>query len=422
MNRKGKAALGVVGRPRKALGLVMGLMSFLLLTGAVLVPVASRDNPATDSACGVGIPSQLPLILQDSLQSNSTGDSSLSVPHPEGPVYENNYSDTWYLAPIIFVNSTGDFSGTVSFYTTSSSPAVHAFIGIPESVTISPGNGGFTFLNIDFSNLTPSGTYTVTLIGESGSLRHSVNIPVTVIAPLQYASFHMSIDPTKAILDAGSSTTFTLTVISLNGYSGSVSLAVGSIYDYLLKPYVSYCLNPTILTISPGKPATAKLEIKAEANSPIVVAGVVITAIGTGHTERVSVGVQVGPHFDMTADPSSFMIQAGSNTSTVLTLTSYTNFSFDASFWVEQWFPGSVCYLGGYVGAAYTPPPCPSLDVTLNTVTVPAHGTTAALVRISTTPSQTPGNYYVTINSEGCACTEFPSVTLNVTVTPQATL
>ena len=363
------------------------------------------------------MPVQSPLILQDSLRSNSTGDFSLNVPYPPSTVYENNYSDTWYLAPIIFVNSTGNFSGTVSFSTNSSSPAVHAFIGIPESVTVSPGSGSSTFVNIDFSNLTPSGTYTVTVIGEGGSLRHSVNIPVTVIAPHLYPSFHLSIDSTEAILDPGSSTILTLTVTSLNRYSGNVSLSVKSMYDYLLKPHVSYCMNPTILRISPGKPATAKLRIEADANTPIVVAGVVITASGGGHTESVPLDIQVGPHFDMTADPWSFIIQAGSNASSVLTLTSYANFSFDASFYVQQWFPGAVCYMG----AAGMLPPCPSLGVTLNPVTVPAHGTTTALVRITTAPRQTPGNYYVTINSEGCLCATLPSLTLNVTVTPQTT-
>jgi len=394
---------------------MMGLMSLLLLTGSVLAPVASQDHPATNSTCGVGMPAQSPLILQDSPQFNSTGDFSLSVPYPPSTVYENNYSDTWYLAPIIFVNSTGNFSGTVSFSTKSSSPAVHAFIGLPGSVTITPGSGSSTFVNIDFSNLTPSGTYTVTVIGESGSLRHSVNIPVTVIAPHLYPSFHLSIDSTEAILDPGSSTTFTLTVTSLNGYSGSVSLSVKSIYDDLLKPHVSYCINPIILTISPSKPATAKLRIEADANTPIVVAGVVITASGGGHTESLPFSIQVGPHFDMTADPSSLTIQAGSNASSVLTLTSYANFSFDASFYVEQWFPGAVCYMG----APGILPPCPSLGVTLNTVTVPAHGTTTALVRITTDPRQTPGKYYITLNSEGCACAKLPSLTLNVTVTPQ---
>ncbi len=396
---------------------MMGLMSLLLLNGPVLVPAASQDHPATNLTCGVGIPAQSPLILQDSPQSNSTGDFSLSVPYPPSTAYENNYSDTWYLSPILFVNSTGNFSGTVSFSANSSSPAVDAFIGLPGSVTISPGSGGSTFVNIDFSNLTPSGTYTVTVIGESGSLRHSVNIPVTVIAPHLYPSFHLSIDSTEAILDPGSSTILTLTVTSLNGYSGSTSLSVKSNYDYLLKPHVSYCINPTILTISPGEPATAKLRVEADANTPIVVAGVVITASGGGHTESVPLDIQVGPHFDMTADPSSFTIQAGSNASSVLTLASYANFSFDASFYIEQWFPGAVCYMG----AAVMLPPCPSLGVTLNPVTVPARGTTTALVRITTALKQTPGNYYVTINSEGCMCARLPSLTLNVTVTPQTT-
>jgi len=244
-----------------------------------------------------------------------------------------------------------------------------------------------------------------------------VNIPVTVIAPHLYPSFHLSIDSTEAILDPGSSTILTLTVTSLNGYSGKVSLSVKSMYDYLLKPHVSYCINPTILTISPGEPATAKLAVEADANTPIVVAGVLITASGAGHTESVPLGVQVGPHFDMTADPSSFTIQAGSNGSSILTLTSYANFSFDASFYVEQWFPGAVCYMG----ADIILPPCPSLGVTLNPVNVPAHGATAALVRITTAPRQTPGNYYITINSEGCVCATLPSLTLNVTVTAQTT-
>src|SRR5207244_10588224 len=77
----------------------------------------------------------------------------------------------------------------------------------------------------------------VTVIGESGSLRHSVNIPVTVIAPHLYPSFHLSIDSTEAILDPGSSTTFTLTVTSLNGYSRSEERRVGKECRYCGESY-----------------------------------------------------------------------------------------------------------------------------------------------------------------------------------------
>ena len=79
-------------------------------------------------------------------------------------------------------------------------------------------------LTVSITSSTPAGTYTLTLTGTSGSLSHSITVTLVV-----NADFSLSAAPTSRTITHGQSTTYTITVTALNGFSGSVTLTVSGL-------------------------------------------------------------------------------------------------------------------------------------------------------------------------------------------------
>jgi len=82
----------------------------------------------------------------------------------------------------ITLTSLGGFSGIISL-TASITPNVHhgpAARLSPNSVTVAAGGSGSSILTVSTVKNSPTGSYTVTIIGTSGSISHSVTVSVTV--------------------------------------------------------------------------------------------------------------------------------------------------------------------------------------------------------------------------------------------------
>jgi len=79
------------------------------------------------------------------------------------------------------------------------------------------------------------GNYTLILTGTSSGRSHSINFSVTV----QGLAFEAS--PSQLVMTQGSSANMTVTLMSLNGYSGNLTLAIGS--PYLWITLISPTLN-----------------------------------------------------------------------------------------------------------------------------------------------------------------------------------
>ena len=124
----------------------------------------------------------------------------------------------------IQLNSLGGFTGTVTLQVGPISGLT--FNLNPTSVALS-GSTGTSTLTIYTTSTTPTGPYTVSVMASTSTISHSTVVTVTVVAP-----FTMSLNPTTvvkycnpygcpyALVD-----TSNLTITSINGFSGTVSLS-----------------------------------------------------------------------------------------------------------------------------------------------------------------------------------------------------
>src|SRR5207249_10327228 len=122
---------------------------------------------------------------------------------------------------------------------------------------------------------TPAGSYTVTVTGSSGTLSHSTSIQVSVVQTAQQ-DFSIGANPTSITLQRGTSASSTVTVTSLNGFSGTVALK-DSISPATSNPPV-ISLSSSSLALSSGGSEASTLTVTSSSSttscsSPVLVAG-----------------------------------------------------------------------------------------------------------------------------------------------------
>lgn len=165
----------------------------------------------------------------------------------------------------VSAGSLNGFSGTVNF-SVSGLPSGASATFSPASVT----GSGSSSLSIATSGGTPLGSYTLTIMGSSGTLSHSVNITLSVTSA---ANFSISASPATLNVRRGTSGSDTVTITSVGGFTGTVSLSVGSLPSHtsaVWKPTTVAGSGSSVLTIHAGSRArtgTYHLTIKGTSGS-----------------------------------------------------------------------------------------------------------------------------------------------------------
>jgi subtilase family serine protease len=178
----------------------------------------------------------------------------------------------------IIVSALGSFSGTVNL-TVSGLPLDASSSLAPASVT----GSGTSVLSVTAGATT--GTFAFTITGTSGSLTHSTTATLVVSAP----NFSISASPSSQSVRHGSSTSYTVTVTPVSGFTGTVSLTAS------VSPVVSS--RPT-LSFSPqqisGGSGNSTLTVRTSSSTPR--RGYTITITGTNgsivHSSVVSLTVR----------------------------------------------------------------------------------------------------------------------------------
>src|SRR3989454_4497280 len=161
----------------------------------------------------------------------------------------------------ITLTSLNNFAGTVTLSSTGS-PAGLSLSLNPSSVSLSSGGTGTTTLTVSTQSSTPAGSYTVTVTGSSGTLSHPTRVLVSVN---NTQDFSIVASPASIAVQRGASSSSTITVTSLNGFSGTVTLATSISPATSNPPVIS--LSSSSLTLSSGGSAASTLSVTTSSST-----------------------------------------------------------------------------------------------------------------------------------------------------------
>ncbi|TLZ86064.1 MAG: hypothetical protein E6K05_00185 [Methanobacteriota archaeon] len=207
----------------------------------------------------------------------------------------------------ISLSSTGGFASTVNL----------TAVSVPTGVTTSCVPSNLTGSETSTCTLTANkaGTYVVTISGTSGSLVRSTTIDVLVLVP----DFSLTANPNSVSFVVNDSATATISLHSIGGFSGNVSLNATSSPAGL-----STSCSPAILVGSQSSICTVN-------STTISSYTVTITGTSGNLSHSVSIDVTVTPKpqpdFTLDANPSAFSFTAGDSGSTTISLQSTGGFA-----------------------------------------------------------------------------------------------
>src|SRR5439155_24122675 len=159
------------------------------------------------------------------------------------------------------------------------------------------------------------GSYTVTITGTNGSVAHNAAVAATVTTP----DFSLSASPNSVSFVVNDSATSTVTLQSVNGFSGTVDLTTAS------APIgVTTVCSPSSLVGN----ASATCTLNA---SSIGSYTATITGTSGSLTHAISIDVTVTPvpvpDFSLLADPTSLSLVAGQSATSTIQLQSTGGFN-----------------------------------------------------------------------------------------------
>ena len=354
------------------------------------------------------------------LSSSTPGNYTLTITGTSGTL--NHSTQTLVLVP---VTSPPDFALTVA-----SPSATPVGQSTQSTITVTANNGfsgivqltdnvptGLACTSIIPSGITGSGTasfscssnlsgnYTVLITATSGSLSHDASITFHVV------DFNLAMTNT-IISPIGSNTTTTITLSSLNGYSGNVSLTVtvqpailgssgslgGGTRALFMAPPSSTpvpTITPAFLVLAPGSSGRSNLTITM--STGVQPGNYTITVTATyGLLTHVAQLTLTASDYGIIASSGTLVIQAGSNSTQTLSL------------WSIYGFTGNIAL------TATISPTGPTSSLNPSMVSLASNTGTSNLTIL--VPSSTPaGNYTLTIVATSGTLTHTIFVEIRVT-------
>ncbi|TMD93107.1 MAG: hypothetical protein E6I73_00920 [Chloroflexi bacterium] len=266
--------------------------------------------------------------------------------------------------------------------------------GFAGSVTLSasglPGGAGAAFspnpttasstMSVTTIATTPVGTYTLTITGVSGSLRHTASVTLVV---QQAPDFSLSASPSTQTITQGNGAGYNLSLTPIAGFAGSVTLSAGGLPG---GASATFSPNPTSGTSAMFVTTSATTSTGSYTLSITGVSG------SQSHTITVTLVVQPAPtpDYSLSATPSSQSVTQGQGV------------SYAVSIAPSAGFAGSVTFstTGLPAGAAATFSPNP--------------GTASSTMSVTTSASTPFGSYVVTITGVSGSLSHTATVTLVV--------
>jgi hypothetical protein len=309
----------------------------------------------------------------------------------------------------IALSSQNNFTGTVNL-SVPVPPSGLAVAITPSVLLVSPNATSHSTVTIT-STETASGTFDLYIQGTSGPITESVLFLIT-IKPAPLPNFTVS-GPSLVIVTAGGSTNSTVTVSSLDNFTGLVTLTPDVIPTLTNGPVMT--LSPIQLSISSKTTGFSTLTVTTTTSTPTGPYNYTITgmaAVGNATIDQIFIGqllVEGPPLPDFTMSVTNFTnssigIRAGQSATETIRLVSVNGFSGSISL-----FASLTIIPVGLTGA--------SASVSPSTVTLSSNGTATATLTINAGfPPYTPASFTVTVTGASGAVSH--SISVDVTILP----
>jgi len=177
----------------------------------------------------------------------------------------------------ITITSLGGFTGTISLASLPSNGLTASLN--PANVTLPPDGTTSSTLTVNSST---QGNYTAQVTGTSSSQSHSITLSIIV------SDFSITASPNSLSLRRSSTASSLITLKSLNGFSGAVTLSAT-----ITPTGPRTSLSPTLVTLSSEGSGTSTLSIKSLKKTPIGSYTVTITATSASLSHVITLQVTV---------------------------------------------------------------------------------------------------------------------------------
>jgi hypothetical protein len=322
-------------------------------------------NPQGNNLVDARIQRMTANLFDKFIEGTQTGFSLGAAPVSQSVIAGASTSYTITVTPL------AGFTGDVTFSVTGL-PA-----GATAQFTPNPASSS-TSLQVTTSASTPGGTSTLTITGVSGSVTRTATASLTVTAP----DFSLGVTPGLRSIAPGQSTSYTIDINPIGGFSANVALSVAGLPAGATAEFTP---NPA------GGSAT--LSVTTDGSTPGGSSVLTITGVAGALTRTATASLDVtAPNFSLGATPASQSVAQGASTSYSIAITPSGGFSSPVSL--------SVSGLPSGASAGFTPNP-----------------TTGASTLVVTAGAATPpGTSTLTITGVSGAMTRTTTVSVTVTV------
>ncbi len=246
------------------------------------------------------------------------------------PTYRLDVAQGTLNTTIVTIMSTNNFDQEVALTATSTAPDVALTLD-PAALT-PPQNGSIaSTLKAEAVASALIGEYEINVTGKSGSLEHSIVIPLKIVeAPPPPKDFTVSASPTTLTIQQGQSNTSIITVTSINSFDEQVSLMVTS------APIggVSVTPNPDNVTPPPDAYAISVLTVEVATDATLGTHNITVTGTSDALQRSVNITLTIvkppvppEPDFSLNALPTSLTIEQGDTRTSTIIANSLRGFS-----------------------------------------------------------------------------------------------
>ncbi len=151
----------------------------------------------------------------------------------------------------IFPQSLNGYDGNINLIASVSPPGPSLFLS-PSSVGVHPNGSTNATLTISTTNNTPAGGYALNVTATDGSISHSTIVQLNVSPPPSGQDFTLTAEPTFLSIRQGTFGQSRLTLTSLFGLEGNISLSATIVVEYsgLAATHVTASFTKTTVTLS----------------------------------------------------------------------------------------------------------------------------------------------------------------------------